>query len=361
MRLEWLRISHVRNLGQTRIEPGPGLNIFTGRNASGKTAILEAIYLLARARSFRTPRIREVVSHTQPLLQVSAGVAYGGSRQRATTGIEKGRGQILLRYNGNPVKTVSEQARHLPLVLVTPDSHRLLTGTPKQRRHWLDWAMFHVEPDYLKLWRDYFRALRNRNSLLKTGVRSASHYLGWEKTLAETGGRLNRMREGFVRALSDELEKPPAATLGGPPVTLSIEPGWPAQTDLAEILADGREGDILAGYSRFGPHRADLTFVGEGGPVSKLFSRGQIKLFVCRLIMAQARVLQHLTGESPLFLLDDYIAELDSVASEALLDGLAEQGWQCFLNATDFREQGRIRADIQRFHVEHGQVIKMVK
>ena len=221
--------------------------------------------------------------------------------------------------------------------------------------------MFHVEPDYLKLWRDYFRALRNRNSLLKTGSRNAGHYQGWEKTLAETGGRLNGMREGFARALAEELEKPPAATLGGPPVFLSMVTGWPAETDLAEILANGREGDTEAGYSRFGPHRADLSFAGEGGPVSKLFSRGQIKLFVCRLIMAQARVLQRLTGEPPLFLLDDYTAELDSVASEALLNALIEQGWQCFLNATEFREQGRIRADMQRFHVEHGQVIKMVK
>jgi len=362
MYLEWLRIGHVRNLDQASIEPGPGLNIFTGRNASGKTAILESLYLLARARSFRTPRISEVINRERQSLTVTAALTYQSSGIRATTGIEKAHGNVSIRYNGSPVRTVSEQARQVPLVLVTPDSHRLVTGTPRQRRHWLDWAMFHVEPSYLRSWRDYFRALRHRNSLLKSGLRDAGAYRGWEHTMAEAGERLTNLRQGFVDELEAALEEHPASVLETPPADLSLEPGWPrGEFQLGGFLSSCRDRDLAAGFTRQGPHRADLQFYSQGSPVAALFSRGQIKLFVCRLIMAEARVLEQQAGEAPLFLLDDYTAELDSRASESLLTGLRDRQWQCFLNATDFREEGLFDGGFRRFHVEHGQAAKVVE
>ncbi len=362
MYLEWLQPGQVRNLQQTRIEPGPGLNIFTGRNASGKTAILESLYLLGRARSFRTPRIREVINKGQDSLQVSAGVAYCRSGLHVTTGIEKGRGQVTIRYNGSSVRTVSEQARQIPLVLVTPESHQLVTGTPKQRRHWLDWAMFHVEPSYLEAWRDYFRALRHRNSLLKSSVRDPGAYQGWETAMGRSAARLARHREDFIQQLKTALDEPPSSVLEGPDVAVQHFPGWAASMDrFEEFLADERELDREAGFTRYGPHRADLVFRAGETPVSGLFSRGQIKLFVCRLIMAEARVLARQSGEPPLFLQDDYTAELDDEACERLLAGLEGEGWQCFLNTTEPRNTGFLTADVQWFHVEHGRVSKVVE
>lgn len=360
MYLEWLRIQHVRNLGQASIDPGPVLNVFTGCNASGKTAILESLYLLARARSFRTPRIQEVIGRGNPSLLVSAGLVFHASGIRVTTGIEKGHGQVSIRYNGSPVRTVSEQARQLPLVLITPDSHRLLTGTPKQRRHWLDWAMFHVEPTYLGQWRDYFRALRHRNSLLKAASQDAGAYRGWERSMAASGERLTALRQDFIRDLAQALSEDPAADLEGPDVNLELEPGWTG-ADLVEFLSDTRGRDREAGYTRHGPHRADVAFRSEGRAAAGLLSRGQIKLYVCRLGMAEACVLERRLGEPPLFLLDDYRAELDSAATERLLHGLQQQAWQCFLNATEFPEYGGLSGDIRRFHVEHGEPGKVVE
>jgi DNA replication and repair protein RecF len=360
MYLEWLRIQHVRNLGQSRIDPGPGLNVFTGPNASGKTAILESLYLLARARSFRTARIQEVISRGSNALLVSAGLAYHGSAIRVTTGIEKSHGQVSIRYNGSPVRTVSEQARQLPMVLVTPDSHRLLTGTPKQRRHWLDWAMFHVEHGYLSHWRDYFRALRHRNILLKTGSQDTEACRGWERSMAAAGEKLTSLRRGFVRDLSQALLQAPAAALAGPEVGIRLEPGWQGD-DLAESLALFRDQDREAGFTRQGPHRADVVFRSQDRAAAGLLSRGQIKLFVCRLSMAEAAVLAQRLGEPPLFLLDDYRAELDSEAGARLLAGLQQQGWQCFVNATEIPRDAVSEGKFQRFHVEHGEVRKVVK
>jgi len=360
MHLEWLQVGQVRNLEQVRVEACPGLNVFTGRNAGGKTAFLESIYLLARARSFRTPRIQEVVRKGAPALQVTARAAYHGTAGPVVTGIEKGRGQLTIRFNGTPVRTVSEQARHLPLVVVTPDSHILITGAPKQRRHWLDWAMFHVEPTYLDHWREYMKALRHRNHLLKEGVRDDGLYPGWEKTMARYGETITVARQAFLQELASLLEET-AAECFGPGVSVAMQGGWPAEEDFQDCLARARGGDRVSGFSRFGPHRADITFTRDGEALSAHFSRGQIKLFVCLLIMAEAAVLEKFTGEPPLLLLDDYSAELDEEASARLLDQVAARGWQSFITTTVFRQQDRFAEPSRMFHVEHGEIVKVVE
>ena len=173
MYIEWLQIQNVRNLTDLRIEPATRLNILVGPNASGKTSVLEAIYLLSMARSFRTPRVREVIQHQQQSLLVTAGLRYTRSGL-VNTGIEKGPGTTAIHFNGENVKKISEQARNIPLILIAPDIQNLALGSPRQRRHWLDWAMFHVEPTYLDDWRDYHKALRQRNSLLKGSQRAAA-------------------------------------------------------------------------------------------------------------------------------------------------------------------------------------------
>lgn len=361
MYVEWLLPGHVRNLQAQRIEPGPGLNLFNGRNASGKTALLESLYLLGRARSFRTPRIREVIERNQDSLYVSAGLVYPDPGLHVSTGIEKGRGQITIRYNGLPVRTVSEQARQIPLVLVTSESQLLVTGTPKQRRHWLDWALFHVEPSYLDAWRDYFRALRHRNSLLKSGVRDAGAYHGWEVAMGKSGALLARLRRDYIQDLSAAMDRPPSISLETARVTIQADQGWPAPAEAyTDFLAENRSLDREAGYTRFGPHRADLSFLLDNIPIAGLFSRGQIKLFVCRLIMAEALIVADRTGESPLYLQDDYTAELDNEACERLLTGLAGQDWQCFLNSAETRA-GEAGDKACRFHVEHGRIVKVVE
>jgi DNA replication and repair protein RecF len=360
MHLEWLQIGHVRILNQVRIDPGPRLNIFAGPNAGGKTAFLESIHLLARARSFRTPRIQEVVREGETTLQVTARAGYRASDQRITTGIEKGRGQVAIRYAGAPVRTVSEQARNLPLVLATPDSHVLVTGTPKQRRHWLDWAMFHVEPSYLEHWRDFVRALRHRNSLLKESVRDSGLLQSWEIPMANAGEAMAQARQRFLQELGVALNEVTASRF---PHEISVEvaAGWPAESRLEECLARGRAGDRAAGYSRYGPHRADILFCCDGENLAARFSRGQIKLFVCLLMLAEGAVVEKLTGESPVFLLDDYAAELDARGSEYLLDKVMEKGWQAFVTTTEFRELGRFPGLSRVFHVEHGEIAKVVE
>lgn len=360
MHLDWLQIKRVRNLSDVHIEAIPQINLITGENASGKTAILESIYLLARARSFRTPRIQEVIKKGDKALQVTACI-IDSLAGRTTLGIEKGRGQMTLRNNGTTVKTVSEQAKNLPLVLITPDTHLLVTGTPKQRRHWLDWAMFHVEQRYLEDWRSYFKALRHRNALLKAGKMSNTLYESWEKTMVETGVRLQKARESFIQKVQKTAN----------PLLNKVFPGFfeikynlgvsGDEEQFSAYLMNERAKDRVYGFTGQGPHRTDLDFIYENERVAATFSRGQLKLFISVLVLSEAKVLASLIGESPIILIDDYSAELDIKASEYLLSILNEGPFQVFLTTIGEPRQSSVFDSAAVFHVEHGEVQKVVK
>ena len=362
MYIEELQAKSVRNLSEILIKPGPGLNVLVGKNASGKTAVLEAIYFLSRARSFRTTRIKEVVQHGKEYLQVSAKV-HPLLSSSVATGIEKGGGKTTIRYNGEAVRTVSSQARQVPLVLITPDSHQLVTGSPKQRRHWLDWAMFHVEQDYIDWWRSYHKALRQRNILLRSSkINGLSSIEGWEKEMVRAAESIQNARQKFVSRLIDCLRGVLGEELSTEPEII-LKKGWADEKQLLELLSEHREQDRLAGYTRHGPHKADLGFYLSNShkALAAVCSRGQIKLFVNTLLVAQAQAYEFYNREKPVFLLDDFSAELDQESQKQLLNLLQNQSAQVFLTATDLGPKEDINDNITLFHVEHGRVIKITK
>ena len=358
MLFDLLRVKYVRNINNIHIEPATGLNLVVGPNASGKTALLEAIHLLSRARSFRTPRIKEVIQKEQLTLQVSAQITNKQSRS-VSTGIEKGYGSTSIRYEEKALKTVSEQANNIPLVIITPDSHTLVTGAPRQRRHWLDWAMFHVEPSYIGIWRDYQRALRNRNNLLKQRGNN-SELSGWESSMSVTAKSLGKLRTRFIEKLQKKLSTTVREAFSVSP-GLSYYEGCPAGVVFEEYLKTDREKDRQVGHTKFGPHKADVCFLAEEHLISTTYSRGQTKRFVVALFMAQALAHEEINSERPVFLIDDYAAELDVHARLELLNLLKDYGGQIFLTSTEPVRELSVFQGASLFHVEHGAFNKVVK
>jgi len=354
MIMEGLHIKQVRNLRETQLIPCPQLNFLVGKNASGKTAVLEAIFLLARGRSFRTPRVLEVVQYGQTSLIVNGNIQHEKDGL-VSTGLEKSYGKTTIRHNNTTITTISEQARNVPVVLATQDSHILISGGPKQRRHWLDWAMFHVEQEYLETWKSYMKALRQRNALLKRRTSSRDLYRGWDEAMVESGTIISSLREGFLV----ELKAAARSILEGvfpDDLNLSLFVGWPHKRSFRDMLDEARETDLEAGYTRWGPHHADIKMTIRNNNISSVFSRGQIKLFVCLLMLAQAQVLSNRTGVKPVVLMDDYKAELDKHASEHLLTFIGKAGFQAFLSSseTGVSEQGGWERKV--FHVEQGKI-----
>lgn len=358
MLIRKLEANHVRNIDSVKITPNPEFNFITGANASGKTAFLEAIYCLARAKSFRSPRSGELIQKTKESFSVIANLEYR-TKPGVVTGIERSRTRTELRYDGKPQKTVSEQANNMPLVLLHPDSHTLISGSPKIRRHWLDWALFHVEHNYLRVWKNYHKALRNRNALLKKRG-SQQELLAWEENMLVAAEALHKPRAAFIRKLEAVLQKSDTDPFIRE-CSIELDPGYSEKSGLLESLEKDREKDLLNGHTRAGPHKADVKIKNHEELISRLYSRGQIKRLVSELLLAQAVVYEVITKEKPVLLIDDMGAELDRQAEEKLLNSLANFQAQVFITMTDKNNCFLNKKQSEMFHVEHGKFRKVVE
>lgn len=358
--IEELTGNSIRNLKNLNIRTSPTLNVFYGANASGKTSILESIYLLSRLKSFRSKRISDVITSGKDKIQVTA---KGKLKNKAfTVGIEKGKGVTRIKFNGKEVKTASEQAKTLPVHALTPDHHTLFVGNPKERRHWLDWSLFHVEQQYLRAWKNYHKALRQRNILLKeTRSYGLVEIKGWEKQIEEEGIKIDNMRTQYLAEISEALNnKHLPLVLPGSTNIVYVNHSY-AEKGLGTMLAKNRTKDAKKGYTALGPHRTEITFNYKGSRVEKHLSRGQMKLFAAALISAQLEKLKK-NGGSPIMLVDDLCAELDQESSERMLSLLLSNNVQTFVSSitapTWIKKE---KNNIALFHVEHGKIKKMLK
>jgi DNA replication and repair protein RecF len=353
MQVKKLRIHGVRNLTEVSIKPNKKINIFTGRNASGKTSFLEAIHILARSKSFRTPRIKDVINFKEKQLSVAAEIEH----ERLTTinlKVNKGGKNNILSLNGSSLKTVSELATILPIISINQDTQLLITGSPKQRRHWLDWAMFHVEPSYLMSWKQYFKALRHRNILLQKGETKEELYRAWEAEMVKSSVSITAQRKTFIGSISSRFNQF-FGEQGGNNKSITYKQGWQEDIQYDEYLFKRRAEDQQKGYTKYGAHQADVIFTDGGEQIKKTYSRGQIKLYINQVLMSQARVIEEKGRVQPIILMDDYTAELDINNSEYLLSWLKNQEFQAFITTTEAQKNDE---NTTVFHVEQGKIVK---
>lgn len=327
-----------------------------GENGAGKTSVLEALYVLARGRSFRSNQIGAVIGHEADRLMVVAHLAANAHRAGVVMGVERDEAGWRGRLAGEDCQRVSEFARHLPIVLLEPDSHRLISDGPQIRRQYLDWVMFHVEPSYLSTWQRYQKLLRQRNAALKTG---ASHELlnALDAPMVQAAKELNALRSdcttGLERAVR-QLAKDLGLRLPGE-LELRYRPGHTADMDLADALIDQREKDRESGFTRVGPHRADLVLKTGGYPAAQETSRGQQKLLATLLLLAKWGFLIEHPENQPVLLLDDPVSELDGDHLHRVMDWLSGQQKQVWVTAT---EPPPMTAKM--FHVERGEIRPVV-
>lgn len=358
MQIRSIQVKDVRNLAELKLELGPALNLFQGPNGAGKTALLEAVYLLARGRSFRTAQLSEIPRHGQSGFQVVAHIHHGMDGD-VVTGVARVGCDLSIRYGGQPVAQISGHARNFPLSVSTPASQDLIYGSPKVRRKWLDWGLFHVEPEYLQRWRDYHRSLRQRNTLLKKAANSME-LDAFECEMAENASKIATIRAQFVDKLRVSLGQLTATAMDWP-LDMRLEQGWNVSESLAKILRDSRGKDGETGHTRSGPHRADLQFLGFDRDASASLSRGQSKTFVVLLALALCQVIRELGGEAPVMLLDDPLAELDSEGQRRLLRLIAGQGCQVLISLPDSGLNPGRDEGVDLFHVKRGEIRKMLE
>ena len=354
-----LQIENLRNLQQVELSAHPSVNTLYGANGAGKTSVLESIAVLSRGRSFRNNKVARIIGPNAPGLRVYAEIHHNTGAQTEESkltrlGLERDPNGWRARCDGKDLKQLSDLAEALAVVVMEPNSHALISGSPEIRRRYLDWGVFHVEPLYLEAWRRYARALKQRNAALRRGERAVLDSL--ESVLASAGEAMTSMRLAYVASLSEHLGaliSQLSPGLGA--ISVEYRRGWATDT-LANALAEHRQADLERCTTLSGPHRADLVIKVDGQSVRDSASRGEQKVLATALVLAQARR-QCETPRAPVLLLDDLASEFDRMHFDATLEVGKSLGVQMWITGVEEIDPGSPHS---RFHVEHGQVRKMV-
>jgi DNA replication and repair protein RecF len=346
MGLAVLRVEDLRCLRWAELELHPRLNLIWGPNASGKTSLLEAAYLLGRGRSFRTRHTERLIRHGQARVGV-AGQLETGMSLSLVHGRETGTQAQLDRV---PVPSLAALAAVFPVQVIDPGIHRLIEEGPSYRRRWLDWGVFHVEPEFAPAWTGYARALRQRNAALRQGLEPQI----WESDLVGYGLTLTAARTRLVDRLQLTWRSTTQALLGQA-VDLSFTRGWSEERGLEQVLAEGRGRDQQRGMTLVGPHRCDVVLKVEGRSARETLSRGQQKLLGAAMALTLAKLVMSLTPNPPTLLLDDPAAELDRPHAEALLAEIRALHVQMVATALQ-GEDPLLGVPDRVFHVEQGSV-----
>lgn len=311
------------------------MNLIVGDNAAGKTSLIEAIWTLSSGRSFRTAKPQQLIQQNADELTLFAKVAQQDLVHNI--GLSRSQEGLKVKVDGKPVQTQAELASKLPVQLLTPESHRLLEEGPKARRQFLDWGCFHQSQTFINAWRHFQRALKQRNYGLKKRLPKEQIQL-WDTQLIETAAQIDPIRQQYVEALTPYLVEFCQALMP----ELSIQPtcqfrtGWPkASESFAQALSNNFIRDYQQGHTQYGCHRADIKFRFEGQDALLKLSRGQQKLFVCALLLAQASLYEKTAHEAVIMLIDDLPAELDAHHRATLLKLLAALDIQHILTSTD--------------------------
>jgi DNA replication and repair protein RecF len=359
MALSRLDITALRNLSAVSMRTLAPTNIYFGDNGGGKTSVLEGVYMLGMARSFRSGQIKTLISHGEERCAVYGELLQRSNRVPLSLGVSRERqGGLLAKVGGAAVGSVSELAEQLPLQVINAESFNLLIGSPGYRRQFLDWGVFHVEHLFYRAWQRLQRALKQRNSLLRHGKMTDRELQPWDRELSEAGELVDGFRRHYFALLSPIF----ASLLGRlspglDGVEIRYRRGWDRTKSLQEALAAGYTADRQHGFTHAGPQRADLRFVFKGHNAADVLSRGQQKLVVCGLKLAQGQILAQAQREACVYLVDDLPAELDRNHCRLVAEVLAELETQVFITCVDRQEVAGVWPDTEgraMFHVEHG-------
>ena len=357
MSLLRLDVRDFRCIAGAELEFDARCNLISGANASGKTSLLESIFFLGRGRSFRTARNETLIRKGQHELLLTGRFEAGESIR--PVGVRYSRDGFEARAAGNRIGSLAELASILPVQAIDPEVHRLVEEGPAERRRYLDWGVFHVEPRFVDQWRRYQRALKQRNAALRAGSPDAV-VRAWDPELIDAGRALTQSRRQYFDQLQPHVAIAGQRLLGAP-IELSLSDGWLAGTELADAVEHAWPRDRERGTTHAGPHRADLS-IRVGGDLAKhRVSRGQQKLTAAAMLLGQLRCDETLGSPTAALLVDDPAAELDSANLERLISLILELPAQLFVTALDPEMEAFKRLPVaRRFHVEHGKIAPLL-
>lgn len=356
MALSRLLIENFRNISAVDLQFDPGFNFLIGNNGSGKTSLLEAIFFLGHGRSFKSAVTNRIIAYHQPHFILHAKIQE--QQHQWSVGLQKLRqGNTLVKINGEDGNKISDLAHLLPMQLITPEGLNLLNGGPSYRRAFLDWGLFHHQTGFHNAWVNLHRLLKQRNAALQQ-VRSYGELKIWDMELAKLAHQVSQWRASYAETLRPAIEQACQLFLPELEIHLSFHQGWDKDYEYAQLLAQNFERDKTMGYTLSGPQKADFRFKACGLPVEDVLSRGQLKLLMCALRLAQGEHLMAQKNRHCIFLIDDFASELDEQKRSLLAQRLQQSQSQVFISAINQEQLSQMQTQQGRcFVLSNGRLL----
>jgi DNA replication and repair protein RecF len=370
MRILSLEIRNFRNIEAASLEFPPGPQLLIGKNAQGKTSLLEAIYFLATATSHRTRRNRELIRKGSPAAFVKAEFESAGRLTTLSGGIDEKTRRF--RLDGQQLSRSSDLYGHLRAVFFSPEDLEIVSGGPGHRRRLLDLGMCQKYPEMVQVLLDYRRALRQRNALLKGRHNDRSSLAAtlqsWDPQLANLGGQIIKRRAVYALSLIESAQTHYSAITGtGEDLTgeyrctgtreslkevVQIPDVTDLQADFLENLSGNLDHDLTMKATTAGPHRDDLNLRVAGISATRYASQGQRRSVALAVKLAEGDLLID-NDDPPILLVDDVTHEMDAGRCSRFLERVAGRG-QTFLTFTEMSEKTAPLDEKRVWEVEAG-------
>lgn len=334
MNINHLSLQNYRGYLKQDIAFGKGVNILIGQNGSGKTNLLEAIYFLSLAKSYKTDDVN-LIKFNQDFSRIQIDFMAKEKRQNIQMIITKNKKKIIL--NGHEIQRLSHYIGQINVVSFLPEDMQLIKGPPKHRRYFIDAMIGQMDKNYLIELSRYKKILKERNELIKKLSEDSKPDMTlldiYTEQLSQSASNMMAFRQQFVRSINDHLK--------------TIHPYLSDQTQLftfqylpsitgavEKTLKDQYRKDLFAKTTTSGPHRDDYSFLIEKLDAKDLASQGQQRVMILALLLSITKIIQATKKEPPIVLLDDVFSELDAIRQNKLINYLNQSHLQTIITTT---------------------------
>ena len=359
MYIKEIELNNFRNYKEQKVSFSKGVNIFIGKNAQGKTNLLEGIYLNAFGKSFKNVKDKELIKFGEEYCRIKT-VSENEEGENTTEIVIKNDGRKGIKKDGVKVRRASELLDRIYIIVFSPEDLRIVKDEPEKRRKFINRELCQIRAGYLYDLNEYNRILKQRNIYLKEREIDEDLLDIWDRQLASCGTRIIRKRKQFIERI-DEISRKIhyGITDNQERLALKYESNIPAsantEEDFYELLVATREDDIRNGTTGRGPHRDDFSINADAVDLRKFGSQGQQRTAALSLKLSEIKIIEEEKREKPVLLLDDVLSELDNDRQVMLIKSLGDN--QLFITTTDIIES--VAAKLPKgkyFKIVEGQV-----
>ncbi len=350
-----IKIKNFRNYNQEEINLEKNINIFYGKNAQGKTNIIEAIFLCSLGKSFRAKKDNEMIKLNEENAIVE--IEYEKSDRDGKIKIEIGNKKNIY-LNGIKIKKLSELLGNLNIVIFTPDDINILKGGPQNRRRFLDIMISQLRPNYMHILNLYLKTIEQRNKYLrqiKEEHKDENLLEIWDEKLAEYAVKIYEYRKEFIEKIIKKINIiHKNITNGEEQIELEYITECDNKEKYLQLLKERRKLDIIKGFTTKGIHRDDFVIYINKKEIKIFGSQGQNRTAMLSLKLAELQVIYDEIGEYPILLLDDFMSELDRTRRKNFLENI--EGTQVIITGTEKLDIENLK--YLEYNVSNGKVLK---